>query len=586
VTRDRVDVLVQIDGGRWLSFADPARLVEAWRPEGVRPAIAEVERLTRDAGYHAAGFLSYEAGGAFGLSTRPARDTDVPLVWFGLFEPSHMREVDALEAGGAYELGPLAPSLDRAAFDDAFQRVKGHLADGDTYQVNFTFRMSGSFRGDPRHLFSDLVHAQQGRYSAFIDIGSHVICSASPELFFALDGLHVASRPMKGTAKRGPTLAEDRRRRDELQSSAKQRAENVMIVDMVRNDLGRIADVGSVHVPELFTVEPYPNVWQMTSLVTARSRASLEEVFAAMHPSASVTGAPKVRTMELLNELEGEPRGVYTGAIGHVSPDGNARFNVAIRTAVVNLAQKRVDFGVGSGIVWDSDPSAEYDECLLKGSVLGRRPVAFELLETTRWRPSEGFLLLDRHLDRLRDSAEYFGFPCSLDAVRAAMQAAVAVASAHGSPQRVRVMLARDGAVRVECLELPPAAASSGALRVGLAVRPIDSDDPFVFHKTTNRAHYDRARISGFDDVILWNPMREVTEATTANIVVELTAGDRVTPPVACGLLAGTCRAEALAEGWMREAVVTIDQLRSARTIWLLNSVHERRDAVLSETTE
>jgi para-aminobenzoate synthetase / 4-amino-4-deoxychorismate lyase len=585
VTRDRVDILVQRDGGHWLSFADPARLVEARRPEEVRPAIAEVERLTRDAGYHAAGFLSYEAGAAFGLSARSPRDTDVPLAWFALFEPSHVREVEALESGEVYELGPLAPSLDRAAFDAAFRRIKGHLADGDTYQVNFTFRMSGSFYGDARSLFADLVQAQQGRHSAFVDIGSHVICSASPELFFALDGLDVSSRPMKGTAKRGPTLAEDRRRRDELQNSSKQRAENVMIVDMVRNDLGRIAEIGSVHVPELFTVEPYPNVWQMTSLVTARSRASLEEVFAAMHPSASVTGAPKVRTMELLNELEGEPRGVYAGAIGHVSPDGNARFNVAIRTAVVNVAQGRVDFGVGSGIVWDSDPAAEYDECLLKGSVLGRRPVAFELLETTRWRPGEGFLLLERHLGRLRDSAEYFGFPCSLDAVRAAMQDAVA--PVQGSAQRVRVMLGRDAAVRVECLALPPASTSlSVPLRVGLAASPIDSDDPFVFHKTTNRAHYDRARISGLDDVILWNSMREVTEATTANIVVELTPGDRVTPPVACGLLAGTCRAEALAEGWMREAVVTIDQLRSARTIWLLNSVYERREAVLSETTE
>src|SRR5665213_82253 len=240
----------------------------------------------------------------------------------------------------------------------------------------------------------------------------------------------------------------------------------------------------------------------MTSLVTARARASLEDVFAAMHPSASVTGAPKVRTMELLNELEGEPRGVYTGAIGHVSPDGNARFNVAIRTAVVNRAQERVDFGIGSGIVWDSDPSAEYGECLLKGSVLGRRPVAFELLETTRWRSGDGFLLLDRHLDRLRDSAAYFGYPCSLDAVRAAMQGAVAAAPVH--PQRVRILLARDGAVRVECLELPPAA-SSRPLRVALAASPVDADDPFVFHKTTNRAHYDRARIPGFDDVILWN---------------------------------------------------------------------------------
>ena len=581
VTRERVDALVQIDGGRWLVLTDPARVVETRIVDGVRPAIADVERLTRDAGYHAAGFLSYEAGAAFGLSVRPPRDTDVPLVWFALFEPSHVREVDALDAAGAagdYDLGALAPSLDRPAFDAAFRRIKGHLADGDTYQVNFTFRMSGPFHGDPQGLFADLVNAQQGRYCAFLDIGSHAICSASPELFFAWDGLDVSSRPMKGTAKRGPTVAEDRRRRDELQTSPKQRAENVMIVDMVRNDLGRIAEVGSVHVPELFTVEPYPNVWQMTSLVTARSRASLEEILAAMHPSASVTGAPKVRTMELLSLLEREPRGVYTGAIGHIAPDGHARFNVAIRTAVVNHEQGRVDFGVGSGIVWDSDPAAEYEECLLKASVLGRRPVNFELLETTLWRPDGGFLLLERHLQRMSDAAEYFGFRYSLDEVRAALRDAVAGASDSRS---VRWLVDRSGAVRVESQPFCPTGA---ALRVGLAAAPIDPDDVFVFHKTSNRAIYNRARIAGLDDVILWNPMGEVTEATTANIVVELAAGDRVTPPVACGLLGGTFRAQALADGWMREAVVTIEQLRSARAIWLINSLHGRREAVLSET--
>jgi para-aminobenzoate synthetase/4-amino-4-deoxychorismate lyase len=442
--------------------------------------------------------------------------------------------------------------------------------------VNFTFRTRGSFTGDAGGLFADLVEAQQGGCSAFLDLGSHAICSASPELFFALRGLDVAARPMKGTAKRGRTLAEDRQARDALRVSPKERAENVMIVDMVRNDLGRIADIGSVAVPELFTVERYPNVWQMTSLVTARSPASLEAIFAALHPSASVTGAPKVRTMEILTALEPAPRGVYAGAIGHVWPDGSARFSVAIRTAVVDRTRGMVDFGTGSGIVWDSEPGAEYDECLLKASILGARPPRFDLLETLKWRPDGGFLLLDRHLQRLRDSAEYFGVPCRLDAVRAALDEAVA---GSVGPLRLRALLSKDGSVRVE---RQPFASSEQPLRVALAASPVDVRDVFLFHKTTHRLVYERARLEGFDDVILFNEARQVTESTTANVVVEVD-GRRVTPPVECGLLAGTYRAELLATGALQESVVTVDALRAARRLWLINSVHEWREAVLHE---
>jgi para-aminobenzoate synthetase/4-amino-4-deoxychorismate lyase len=571
---DRCEALIQVDDGRWLLLEDPVRIIEARHIEGVAAAIADVERLTRDAGYHAAGFVTYEAGAAFGLRVSPPHP-DLPLVWFGLFEPQNVRQVEFPPDTGSYRLGDLTPSLTLPQFEAAFRRIKQCLADGDSYQVNFTFRMRADFRGDPRHLFVDLVEAQKGRYSAFVHLGRFSICSASPELFFAVTGLDVTARPMKGTAPRGRTLEEDRQKREQLHESPKQRAENVMIVDMVRNDLGRIADVGSVAVPELFIVERYPNVWQMTSLVTARSRAPLEDIFAAMHPSASVTGAPKSRTMEILSELEGEPRGVYTGAIGHVSPDGTARFSVAIRTALVDHRAGRVGFGVGSGIVWDSEPAAEYEECLLKGSVLGRPPVAFDLLETLRWTPEEGFYLLDRHVRRLADSAEYFGFPCRLDAALHALHGAVAGGNA---PLRLRLLLARTGAVRVET---EPLVASLGPLEVALAVEPIDSSDRYLFHKTTYRDVYDRARIPGYDDVVLWNGRGEITEATTANIVVQVD-GELVTPPVACGLLPGTCRAELLDRGEIRESIVTVDQLRAASRCWLTNAVHGRREARLA----
>ena len=311
-------------------------------------------------------------------------------------------------------------------------------------------------------------------------------------------------------------------------------------------------------------------------VVSGRSLASLEDLFAAVHPSASVTGAPKVRTMEILSELETAPRGVYTGAVGHVPPDGNASFNVAIRTAVVDGGAGRVEFGIGSGIVWDSDAGAEYEECLLKGPVLGQLPVRFELLETLRWTPDQGFFLLERHLDRLRDSAEYFDFVFDREAAQQALDEAV---QGNGQARRLRLLVERDGTIRVEHTALVEAPAS---LNVTVAAEPIDAGSVWLYHKTTHRAAYERARAAapGFDEVVLWNASGQVTEATTANIVVEI-GNSRVTPPVTCGLLPGTFRAELLARGDIEERSVGLADLHAASRIWLINSVHEWRSATL-----
>lgn len=572
---DQVDVFLQTGANSWLSFNDHALVIRADSVEHVRAAISDVERLTREAGLHAAGFVAYEAGLAFGIPTAPPSSA-LPLVWFALFEPRHVHPAPPPRTDTSYSLGPVAPSVDRGGFEAAFARVKAFLADGDSYQVNFTFKMRAPFHGDAWALFADLVGAQEGRHSAFIRTGDWSVCSASPELFFAIDGLRVCARPMKGTAVRGRTLEEDRAQRDRLRSSAKQQAENVMIVDMVRNDLGRIAVTGTIEVPELFTVERYPNVWQMTSSVTGRSAASLEEIFAALHPSASVTGAPKVRTAQILAALEGEPRGVYTGAIGHIPPDGNAAFNVAIRTAVVDHRANTIEFGVGSGIVWDSDAAAEYAECLAKGSVLGRRQVRFELLETLRWHPGAGFALLERHLARLRDAAEYFAFDCDVQRVRTELQRAV-----EGQQEllRVRVLVAREGSVHVEHA---PLSIDDRPVRAVVGSAPVDSGDVFLFHKTTSRQVYDRARAAApaCDDVILWNERGEITESTVANVVAEI-AGTRWTPPVESGLLAGTYRAELLERGEIRERVISVEELRAATRVWLVNSVQGEREAVL-----
>ncbi|MEQ1730656.1 MAG: chorismate-binding protein, partial [Vicinamibacterales bacterium] len=436
---------VQVTGDHWLEFRDPVLVLQADAPDAVHRTLVDVEQLTRDRGLHAVGFVTYEAGAAFGLPVSVEAGT-LPLAWFALCEPANVLRVGHHRRTAEYRIGTLTPSVDRGQFAEAFDRIRQHLADGNTYQANYTFRMSGSFGGDAASFFADLCDVQRGGHAAFIDLGRFAICSASPELFFEIQGLDIVARPMKGTARRGRTFGEDRAAGEALAASPKNQAENVMVVDMVRNDLGRIAEVGSVDVSELFTVERYPNVWQMTSLVKARSLAPLADIFAALHPSASVTGAPKRATMALLQELEAGPRGVYTGAIGHVPPDGLASFNVAIRTAVVDRSRSTLSFGIGSGIVWDSESDDEYEECLLKGSVLGQRPVEFDLLETLLWTPLDGFFLLDRHLHRLGQAAEYFSVPMQVAEVRAGLTAAVA--NAH-EPLRLRLLVSRDGRVRV-----------------------------------------------------------------------------------------------------------------------------------------
>lgn len=565
--------VIQVDRDRWLSFARPSYVLIALTPQEVRGVFADVESLTRDRALHAVGFVAYEAAQAFGLPVHPA-PLPVPLAWFGLFDAAHPCTLADL-AGGDYQLSDIQPTIDESSYRLGFNRIREHLAAGDTYQANFTFKTRARFEGNPAALFADLVDAQQGKYSAFLDLGRHVICSASPELFFRLEGMEIIARPMKGTSARGRTVGEDVAARLELVESEKQRAENVMIVDMMRNDLGRIADVGSVQVPELFVAERYPHVWQMTSTVKARSLATLADLFAALHPSASVTGAPKKNTMALLAAIEAEPRGVYTGAIGYVPPDGNATFSVAIRTAVIDRVENVVEFGVGSGIVWDSDAGAEYAECLLKGQVLGRRPEVFELLETMKWTPDGGYFLRDRHLRRLTESAEYFGFVIDPADVDRALDQIIADRS---EPQRVRLLLSRDGQIRVETT----AFVALGRIRAALAEAPVNSRDVLLFHKTTMRTVYERARAArpGYDEVILWNERGEATEGTTTNLVIETPEG-LITPRQSSGLLAGTFREAMIDEGRIRESVITVDHLRAAGRIWLINSVHEWREATL-----
>ncbi len=565
--------LIQTPDRNWLEFERPVRVLTTSQPGEVAAVIRETETLVLAHGWHAVVAVAYEAGGAWGLPVGPPVE-GTPLVWFGLYSPERVTTVTSPRRDGRVLVSGLIPGNDRRQFEEAFGQVHRHLAEGDSYQVNYTFQMTGRFEGSAGSLFADLVAAQRPAAAAFIDLGRYAICSASPEIFFERQGRTLSTRPMKGTTRRGRTTGEDLVQRDALRSSPKQQAENVMIVDMMRNDLGRIDEVGTVTVPSLFDVERYPNVWQMTSSVIAHSSAGLVEIFEALHPSASVTGAPKIRTMAILRELEHQPRGIYTGAIGHVAPGGDARFNVAIRTAVVDRVEGQVRFGVGSGLVWDSNASDEYDECLLKGSILGSTVGDFDLLETLRWNPGEGFWLLDRHLDRLKDSAKYFGRRVDETAVHAALTSAVSVATV---PLRVRLLVDEDGGVRVEQSTFTP---SREPIVLRLAKTPVQSTDVFLFHKTTRRQVYDERRLPGCDDVVLWNENKEVTETTIANVLADVD-GAGVTPPIECGLLAGTCRADLLHRGEVHERRLSIGDLRRAKRLWVTNGVQGRRSAVL-----
>lgn len=568
-------ILYDSSSAEWLHFEHPLEIVTVSQPGEVVAALRRIETLVEHNGWYAAGFISYEAAPAFDEAFKTHPVADFPLLWFGLYPKCQTMDggpwtvEDRPLPTDLYSIETWSPSVTRAAYDEAIVRIKEHIASGETYQVNYTFRLGSKFTGSPWSLFVAMLKAQPVAYPAFIDTGRHVICCASPELFFRLDGEHVICRPMKGTTRRGRTLAEDEARANALKASAKERAENVMIVDMLRNDLGRIARTGSVDVPALFSVERYRTLWQMTSTVTAQVAVPFADLMAALFPCASITGAPKVSTMRIIAALETAPRKIYTGTIGFLAPHRKAQFNVAIRSVLIDSQTGGSEYGVGSGVVWDSTAADEYAESLLKARALTEPQPEFSLLETLRWTPSEGWFLREAHLNRLRDSAVYFGFPFDGSAIETLL---TAIAKNFDAPTRVRLLLHPNGTLTHEGFSLPPKIEKP--MRVKLALASVDDQDVFLFHKTTHRAIYEKARATqpDCDDVLLYNQRGELTEATIANLVVELD-GNLVTPPVSCGLLAGTFRAMLLEQGIIKEQVVTRRELFHCTKIFLVNSV-------------
>lgn len=571
-------------------LAEPVGVLEATRA-GEVVTVLEAAEAAAGRGLWVAGFVSYEAAPgldpALAVHARDPQDAfaALPLAWFAMFEHAEETTLPLPRDEGvrAAPEGTWVPTTPRDRYGSSVGRIRELIAAGETYQVNHTMRLRSRVEGDPRGLYRDLCYAQRGAFSAYLDLGRYRVLSASPELFFELRDGEIVTRPMKGTAPRGRWPAEDRAVAERLLASAKDRAENAIIVDLLRNDLGRISRTGSVTWADVFQVERYETVWQLTTTVSASLEAGIDltGVFRGLFPSGSVTGAPKVRTMQIIAELEDSPRGIYCGAVGFLAPAGSgrpdARFNVAIRTVTVDTESTTAEYGVGGGITWDSDAEAEYEETVAKARVLTARRPGFELLETMRLAPADGVRHLDRHLERLAASADYFGFRFDEDETREAVEKSVA--SAPPVAGRVRLALRKDGTVQVV---ITPLASEPEPVRVAIDDVPQDPRDVFLFHKTSRRERYEEARRRhpDADDVLLVNDRSELTESTIANLAVRV-EGRWVTPPVEAGLLPGIGRAVALEEGRLAEGSVTVEAARSSEEVALISDSRGWRRAVL-----
>jgi para-aminobenzoate synthetase/4-amino-4-deoxychorismate lyase len=608
-------------------FTSPLRILTTNLPADLAPLFAEIESAVAT-GLYAAGYFAYECGSFFEPTATmrpnpPGQSAAHPLAWFGIYDRPWLfdhrtgaflnSDPPGLESPGLItsalaslretapddETAPESPiessiALTSQQYAQRIEAIHEWIRSGDVYQLNYTIPIQLHTSGSPAALYRRLRTRQPAPYCAFLHTASNRrILSFSPELFFRLEDAgenrRITTRPMKGTAPRGRTTREDRAQAEWLRNDPKNRAENVMIVDLLRNDLGRLCHYGSVRAQNLFAIERYPTLLQMTSTVTGelRPQVNFPQIFRALFPCGSITGAPKVRAMQLLATLEDQPRGVYTGAIGFFSKRESV-FSVAIRTLELesqdeDLGGKQGKMGVGSGIVIDSDPASEYSECLLKAEFLTRSqhtpPDSFSLVETLLWH--NGYPLLDLHLDRLEDSAHYFQFPFDRAATRPALLGC-SNAFVDKKPRKVRLLLDPDGDLQITSEPIGP---SLTPARVRISPQPTDPQDPMLFHKTTHRPLYAEAlraaAQAGYDDALFLNLRGEITEGAIHNVFVEK-GGRWFTPPIECGLLAGVRRRHILeTHPTAKEKVLHIDDLRNADSIYLCNAVRGLRQAII-----
>jgi para-aminobenzoate synthetase / 4-amino-4-deoxychorismate lyase len=617
------------ENGDSLFFQNPIRIVEAASIRDVEAALREVDAATNQ-GYYAAGYLAYEAGFAFErVFEKRAEKVHLPypLVWFGIYDHAETPPENLFQKPFESSSVNAAFSWDESAYTETIERIKEYIRSGDVYQINFTGKFQFDIPIAPFDLYQRLRAAQRVPFGAYLRTEAIDVLSFSPELFFRTNGSTIETKPMKGTAPRGTTTAEDRRIAEWLQHDEKNRAENVMIVDLLRNDIGRLCKTGSVHVPKLFEVETYQTLFQMTSLVRGElhDEVSHRDIFSALFPCGSITGAPKIRAMQVideLEELEASPRGIYTGTIGYIAPKQNSPkqksvFNVAIRTLVIH--DGKAELGAGSGITYDSEPHDEYAECLLKTKFLNAPPENFHLFESLGYSDKKTSFL-DDHLERLKDSAEYFGFPFNEKKIRIVIKETLepqcaAVWSSLENPHthwvKAKLILTRNGDVDFEISVIAKTIIKKSGVSQSIAernavernavernvveqnasgretlpkvkilfdeARRVNSADKFFYHKTTRRNLYDvasrQAAAEGLSDFIFLNERGEVSEGAISNIWV-IRNGEWLTPPVTSGLLAGIYRNHILKTNPnARERVLYPDDLKNADELYLCNAV-------------
>ena len=556
----------------WLLFENPIKIFEIFDSKKVPEILKDISKSN----LYAVVIISYEASVAFDESYIVKDNNKFPLLTIGLFNnPKISNHLPKLNES-YFQIDNLTPSINSDQFVQKIKKIKSHISHGRTYQVNFTYRLNGQFYGCSYSFFRSLISKQNTKYAAYIDMNNWSICSASPELFFSLEGQRLISKPMKGTIKRGFNSHDDLQQSLNLKNSEKDKAENIMIVDMIRNDLAKIPSISSINTLKKFETESFPTLWQMTSTVEAEVNQDSSEIIKAMFPCASITGAPKIKTMEIIKNLECSPRNIYTGSIGLISPNSDALFNVAIRTALINKKTSHITYGVGSGIVWDSQEKDEYDETQLKSKIILNQYSNFDLVETMLWTPDEKIILQKYHLERLKKSADFFNRKLNTDKAEKLLNSFYS-----DTPQKIRLLLNDNNQLSYENSKFE-ALNKDSILKIKLAKNHINSSNIFVKHKTTNRAVYDNAKkdLHDCDDVLLWNENQQITECSIYNIAI-FKNNRWITPPLKCGLLNGIMRAELIKQEIIHEDIVNLSDLNKTTKIMLFNSVRECIKAIL-----
>jgi len=566
-------------------FTSPIRYLYCNQKQEFLDTMLSIESILHE-GYYLAGFISYNAGLHYENITSEGIKNDFPLLWLGVYRnPIVYDHIDGRLYGAEdlclcpescrcseYQIYDCANSVDKCTYINDINSVREAIARGETYQVNYTFKHKFKFIGDTSDLFSELCMKQSASYSAFIRCMNWDILSLSPELFFRRVGDHITVKPMKGTIKRGINSPDDESKAQELYNSTKNRAENVMIVDLLRNDIGRISKIGSVNVSKLYEIEKYETLFQMTSTIESdlKEGVAWSDLFKSVFPSGSVTGAPKISTMQIINALEKEQRGIYTGSIGYIAPNNDSVFNVAIRTAVIGRYDRNGEMGIGGGITYDSEAEDEFRESLLKASFLTSRYRDFQLIETMLW--DKSYYLLSLHLKRLEGSSEYFGFSFDEDRIIETLKIECEKFDSQ-SKYRVRLLLYRNGEISVSSEELDEIIAN----KFTFSKIKTDPENRFLYHKTTNREVYNtelkRARSEGFYDILFTNTRDEVTEGAISNVIIK--CGNRFyTPPINCGVLDGVYRRNLLESGFpLEEKLLLEEDVLRADKVYMVNSV-------------